>query len=84
MKKFITPQLIIALLTVVILWGNFMRIDEIRYDAWRSNNIDGYQFQEAPEYFKHLENRKITLFILQELLILASGLLIMRGFKKSE
>lgn len=84
MKKYITPQLIIALLTVVILWGNFIRIDEIRYDDWRSNYIDGYQFQESPEYFKHLENRKITLFGLQELLILASGLIVMRGLKKSE
>lgn len=84
MKKLITPQLIIALLTVVILWGNFMRIDEIRYDDWRSNNIDGYQFQEAPDYFKHLEHRKITLFALQELLILASGLIMIKGLRKSE
>ncbi|HLD30782.1 MAG TPA: hypothetical protein VJB41_01095 [Patescibacteria group bacterium] len=84
MKKFITPQLIIALLTVAILWGNFMRIDEIRYDDWRSNNIDGYQFQKAPEYFKHLENRKITLFALQEFLILASGLVVIMGLKRNE
>ena len=84
MKKLITPQLIIALLTVVILWGNFMRIDEIRYDDWRSNNINGYQFQEAPDYFKHLEDRKIKLFVLQELMILASGLIMIRGLKKSE
>jgi|GEM_PF-5670343 hypothetical protein len=84
MKKFVTPQLIIAIFTVLILWSNFIRIDEIRYDDWRSNYIDGYQFSEAPEYFKHLENRKITLFALQEILILASGLLVMKGFKKSE
>ena len=82
MKKFLTTNLVVSLLTITMLWSNFLRIDEIRYNDWRSDIITGYEFQEAPEYFKHLENRKITLFILQEILILTSGLLLMKGLEK--
>ena len=82
MKKIFSPKLIIATLSVILLWGNFQRVEEIRYNDWRSNNITGYEFQEAPDYFKHLENRKITIFAIQELLILVSGLLLIKGLSK--
>lgn len=85
MKKFLTSNFVIALLTVIILWGNFSRNYEVLYDEWSSlNNINGYQFEETPEYFKYLEKRKITLFALQEILILVSGLFLMQGLKKNE
>ncbi len=78
----LTPSLVVAVLTVGILWFNFSRHEEVWNDEWRSDNVTGYVFQEAPDYFKHLENRKIAVLIIQEIFILTSGLLILRGLKK--
>jgi hypothetical protein len=80
----LTPPLIVAVLTVGLLWFNFSRHEEIWHDAWRSDNLTGYNFQEAPDYFKHLENRKIAVLVIQESLILVSGLLVLKGLKKDQ
>lgn len=80
----LTSSLIVAVLTVGLLWFNFSRHEEVWHDTWRSDDITGYQFQEAPDYFKHLENRKIAVLVIQEVLILASGFLILRGLRKDQ
>ncbi|MFA5854499.1 MAG: hypothetical protein WC866_05470 [Patescibacteria group bacterium] len=80
----INVRFAIAFITVTALWFNFSRHDEVWYNSWRSDNLNGYDFQEAPDYFSHLENRKMNVLVIQEVLILVSGLLLMSGLKKEQ
>lgn len=82
MKKSKILILSISILTVALLWANYMRNDRIYNDNWRSNNITGYEFQETPTYWKHLEGRHITIFLIQEILIVTSSLFLIRGIKE--
>lgn len=80
----LNAKLAVALVTITALWINFSRHEDVWHDTWRSDNLSGFGFQEAPDYFKHLEYRKITVLILQETIILISGLLLMNGLKKDQ
>jgi len=82
MKKLSTKP-IIAILAIILMWTVYFN-SPLGKDEWRSDNIDGYQFQEAPDYFQFLENKDITVFIIQELLIIGSALLLMKGLGKGK
>jgi len=80
----LSMKLIISLIIIAALWFNYSRHDEVWHDSWRSDNLTGYAFQEAPEYFTHLEERKIAVLVFQEALILVSGLLLLKGIEKGK
>lgn len=84
MKKSGIVPLIISVIAVILLWGNYIRNDRIYYDNWRSDNVTGYVFQETPDYWKHLEGRQIAIFLIQEILIITSALLLIKGIGKTD
>ena len=72
-------KLTIIVCAVIIIWGNYL-ISPLGKDQWRSNNLTGYDFQEAPDYFKFLEEKTIVVFTIQEILIVCSTLLLLKAF----
>lgn len=84
MKKAKIASIIISVIAVVLMWGNYMNNDRIYYDNWRSDNVTGYDFQETPDYWKHLESRQIVIFLIQEALIVISALLLIKGVGRDE
>lgn len=73
---------IIAMLTCLAMWGCYTTTyKDIKNDVWRTDYITGLDFEQAPNYFKHIENRDLARLAIEEGIIFSMGLLLVVSFK---
>lgn len=70
-------KLIIIVLMIIALWFNYANSQFGDLSKWRTHIITGSNFETAPNYFKQLDNFYLQRFLIQEGLILLTGLLLL-------
>lgn len=71
-------KLIIILLTIIVLWINYFNSQFYDLDKWRTYHITGQNFEQFPNFFKQVDDFYFQKFLIQEGLILLTGLLLLK------
>lgn len=78
MKKYLNQ--IISFIAVGVLWVNYY-FSNLSAKSTRTFNLNGYGFEEAPNYFKHLDFLYLRSFLIEELLIIVTAIFLIYSLR---